>query len=158
MISSVLRSRRAVEVSIAIMRTFVRLRQMLATNEELARKLPSRGVAVYDRPTAQAARRIGDLKCSFRMRKPTEHRENVPQKPHGTGFKTLDPRPTTPSNRLLNQMQRCPRIGCRFPFRLLKTPHSLRLDSLDHHVLPPWVGQAYQTRTAREEKWPPSRA
>jgi hypothetical protein len=39
MLSSVLRSKRAVEVNIEIMRTFVRLRQLLATNVELARKL-----------------------------------------------------------------------------------------------------------------------
>ena len=39
MLSGVLRSERAVEVNIAIMRTFVRLRQVLATNEELARKV-----------------------------------------------------------------------------------------------------------------------
>ena len=39
MISSVLRSKRAVQVNIEIMRTFVRLRQMLASNAQLARKL-----------------------------------------------------------------------------------------------------------------------
>lgn len=39
MLSSVLRSTRAVEVNIAIMRAFVRLRQMLATHKELAVKL-----------------------------------------------------------------------------------------------------------------------
>jgi hypothetical protein len=39
MLSSVLRSKRAVSVNVEIMRTFVRLRQMLATNAELARKL-----------------------------------------------------------------------------------------------------------------------
>ena len=39
MLSSVLTSERAVEVNIAIMRTFVRLRQLLATHEELARRL-----------------------------------------------------------------------------------------------------------------------
>jgi hypothetical protein len=39
MLSSVLRSRRAIEANIAIMRTFVRLRQMLLSNEVLARKL-----------------------------------------------------------------------------------------------------------------------
>jgi hypothetical protein len=39
MLSSVLRSPRAIEVNIAIMRTFVRLRQLLATHEELARRL-----------------------------------------------------------------------------------------------------------------------
>lgn len=39
MLSSVLRSSRAVEVNIAIMRAFVRLRQMLASHKELAAKL-----------------------------------------------------------------------------------------------------------------------
>ena len=39
MLSSVLRSSRAVQVNIAIMRTFVRLREMLLSNVELARKL-----------------------------------------------------------------------------------------------------------------------
>jgi hypothetical protein len=39
MLSSVLRSKRAIQVNIEIMRAFVRLRQMLASNAELARKL-----------------------------------------------------------------------------------------------------------------------
>jgi hypothetical protein len=39
MLSGVLNSARAVQVNIAIMRTFVRLRQLLATHEELARRL-----------------------------------------------------------------------------------------------------------------------
>jgi hypothetical protein len=39
MLSSVLRSERAIEVNIAIMRAFVRLREILATHKELARKL-----------------------------------------------------------------------------------------------------------------------
>lgn len=39
MLSGVLRSKRAVAVNVAIMRTFVRLRRMLASNEELARKV-----------------------------------------------------------------------------------------------------------------------
>ena len=39
MLSSVLRSSRAVQVNIAIMRSFVRLREMLLSNTELARKL-----------------------------------------------------------------------------------------------------------------------
>ena len=39
MLSSVLRSERAVQVNIAIMRAFVQLRQMLATNADLSRKL-----------------------------------------------------------------------------------------------------------------------
>ncbi len=39
MLSGVLKSLRAVEVNIAIMRTFVKLRQMLESNEELSRRL-----------------------------------------------------------------------------------------------------------------------
>lgn len=39
MLSSVLNSERAIEVNIAIMRTFVRLRQILASHEDLARKV-----------------------------------------------------------------------------------------------------------------------
>src|SRR5205814_3586599 len=39
MLSSVLRSLRAVQVNIAIMRTFVRLREMLLSHADLARKL-----------------------------------------------------------------------------------------------------------------------
>jgi len=39
MLSSVLRSPRAIQVSIAIVRTFVRFRQLLAAHEEIASKL-----------------------------------------------------------------------------------------------------------------------
>lgn len=39
MLSSVLKSRRAIEVNIEIMRAFVRLRRWLLTNEELSRRL-----------------------------------------------------------------------------------------------------------------------
>jgi hypothetical protein len=39
MLSSVLRSQRAIQVNIEIMRAFIRLRQMLASHAELARKL-----------------------------------------------------------------------------------------------------------------------
>ena len=39
MLSSVLKSKRAVLVNIAIMRTFVRLREILTTHKDLARKL-----------------------------------------------------------------------------------------------------------------------
>ena len=47
MLSSVLRTQRAVDVNIAIVRTFVKLRQILASNEDLARK-----VAQHDRQIA----------------------------------------------------------------------------------------------------------
>lgn len=39
MLSSVLRSQRAIQANIEIMRAFIRLRQMLATHAELARKI-----------------------------------------------------------------------------------------------------------------------
>ncbi len=39
MLSSVLRSKRAVRVNVEIMRAFVRLRQLMATHDDLARKL-----------------------------------------------------------------------------------------------------------------------
>jgi hypothetical protein len=39
MLSSVLRSERAIQVNIAIMRAFVQLRQMLLSHKELAQKL-----------------------------------------------------------------------------------------------------------------------
>jgi len=39
MLSTVLHSERAIQVNIAIMRAFVKLRQILSTNKELARKL-----------------------------------------------------------------------------------------------------------------------
>lgn len=39
MLSSVLHSKRAVQVNIEIMRTFVRLRELLATHADLARRL-----------------------------------------------------------------------------------------------------------------------
>ena len=39
MLSSVLNSERAVEINIEIMRAFVRLREALSTNKDLARKL-----------------------------------------------------------------------------------------------------------------------
>src|SRR5438105_5953005 len=39
MLSSVLRGQRAVQVNVAIMRTFVRLREMLSTHEDLRRKI-----------------------------------------------------------------------------------------------------------------------
>ena len=41
MLSSVLKSKRAIRVNIEIMRTFVKLRRMLASHEALSRKLAS---------------------------------------------------------------------------------------------------------------------
>ncbi len=51
MLSSVLRSERAIQVNIAIMRMFVRLKEMIATHKDLARKLDALGKK-YDRQFA----------------------------------------------------------------------------------------------------------
>ncbi len=73
LLSSVLRSQRAVQVNVEIMRTFVRLRRILATHEDLARKLVAleqrydkQFKVVFDAirqlmapPTASAKRTIG---------------------------------------------------------------------------------------------------
>lgn len=56
MLSSVLRSKRAVQVNVAIIRTFVRLRQVLASNEELAHK-----VAQHDRQIAALFKHVKAL-------------------------------------------------------------------------------------------------
>jgi hypothetical protein len=51
MLSSVLRSKKAAQANVVIMRTFVAFRQMLGTNEELARKvqqLDRRVTMLYD--------------------------------------------------------------------------------------------------------------
>ena len=39
MLSSILRSKRAVQVNVEIMRTFLRVREMLSSHKDLARKL-----------------------------------------------------------------------------------------------------------------------
>jgi len=72
MLSSVLRSERAVNVNIEIMRAFVRLREMLATHADLIRKLDAlerkydtQFKVVFDAirelmsPNARSAKRIG---------------------------------------------------------------------------------------------------
>jgi hypothetical protein len=72
MLSSVLHSQRAVQVNITIMRAFVKLREMLASNRDLARRLDdmekkydTQFKVVFDairelmRPPEKARRRIG---------------------------------------------------------------------------------------------------
>jgi hypothetical protein len=72
MLSSVLRSSRAIRVNIQIMRAFVRLRQMLASNSDLATKLGEletrydgqfkivfRAIRALMAPTTASRKRIG---------------------------------------------------------------------------------------------------
>ena len=63
MLSSVLNSERAVKVNIAIMRTFVKLRQMLDTNRKLAQKFShlERRVGKHDEEIAGILEAIGQL-------------------------------------------------------------------------------------------------
>jgi len=77
MLSSVLRSRRAIAVNIAVMRAFVRLRAMVAANVELADKLEEleRRVADHDEAIVSVVKAIRDL-----MEPP------VPKPKRGIGF------------------------------------------------------------------------
>jgi ORF6N domain len=63
MLSSVLKSKRAVKVNIAIMRAFVKLRSLLETNRELARKFSEleRRVDKYDEEIAAILEAIRQL-------------------------------------------------------------------------------------------------
>ena len=63
MLSSVLRSRRAIAVNIAIMRAFVRLRAMVAANAELAKKLDEleRRIAHHNEAIISVVRAIREL-------------------------------------------------------------------------------------------------
>ena len=56
MLSSVLRSERAVQVNIAIMRVFVRMREVLTANKELAHQ-----VAEHDRKITQLFKLLRNL-------------------------------------------------------------------------------------------------
>jgi hypothetical protein len=56
MLSGVLRSPRAVDINVAIMRTFVRLRRLLASNADLARR-----VEQHDRQIAVLFEHLGRL-------------------------------------------------------------------------------------------------
>ena len=63
MLSSVLRSPRAIATNIAIMRAFVRLREIVSANAELARKLDEleRRVSGHDEAIARIVQAIREL-------------------------------------------------------------------------------------------------
>ena len=69
MLSAVLRSERAVQVSLAIMRTFVKLREILATHGDLARK-----VEEHDRQIAVLFDSLRKLLAAARRAKETSDR------------------------------------------------------------------------------------
>jgi len=68
MLSSVLRSQRAVEVNIAIMRTFVQLRRLMDSNRELARRIDALE-ARYDEQFASLFDAIKQLITEDKQRK-----------------------------------------------------------------------------------------
>ena len=76
MLSSVLRSKRAVQTNIAIMRAFVKLREILSSNKELAHKL--------DLIEKKTERHDGEIKSIFEA---IRQLMAVPVKPkHQIGF------------------------------------------------------------------------
>lgn len=68
MLSSVLRSQRAVEVNIAIMRTFVQLRRLMDSNRDLARRIDALE-ARYDEQFSQVFEAIKQLIAEDKTRK-----------------------------------------------------------------------------------------
>ena len=67
MLSTVLRSKRAVQVNIAIMRAFVRLRQMIASHKALARQLKE-SEKKYDSQFAMVFKAIRELMVPLKSR------------------------------------------------------------------------------------------
>ena len=78
MLSSVLNSKRAVQVNIAIMRAFVRLREVLSTHKALAQKFSELEHKVGDHD-----RVIRDIVAAIRKMMTQATPEDVPQKPKG---------------------------------------------------------------------------
>ena len=68
MLSSVLRSQRAVEVNIAIMRTFVQLRRLMDSNRDLARRIEAMETR-YDEQFSQVFDAIKELITEDKSRK-----------------------------------------------------------------------------------------
>jgi ORF6N domain len=66
MLSSVLKSERAADVNVSIMRTFVRLRHALASNEELARK-----VAQHDHEIGVLFEHVENMLAPSPVKKPS---------------------------------------------------------------------------------------
>jgi hypothetical protein len=94
MLSSVLRSPRAVQVNIQIMRTFVRLRQWLASNAELAARLDKLEQS-YDKKFKVVFEAIREL-----MREKT-----TPRRKREIGFHAI---PVAPAKSIAKAQQRIP--------------------------------------------------
>ena len=66
MLSSVLKSKQAIQINLGIMRTFVRIRQVLSSNEELARK-----VSQHDRQIAVLVEHVQKMLVPAPIKKKT---------------------------------------------------------------------------------------
>ena len=78
---------RAIQANIAIMRAFVKLREMLATNKELAKRLDELEKK-YDKQFAVVFEAIRQLM------QPLDESSHRPEKPkHQIGFKVEEPKP-----------------------------------------------------------------
>lgn len=87
MLSSVLHSDRAIQVNVEIMRAFVRLRQLLASHGELARKLETleRRMVEHDKQFAVVFEAIRQLMEGDVAIKEEPPKERMGYHPHGTG-------------------------------------------------------------------------
>jgi hypothetical protein len=81
MLSSVLRSQRAIAVNVEIMRAFVRLREMIATNKELAKRLDELEARMEKRLATHDQAIVGILDAIRELMAPPP-----PPKKHGIGF------------------------------------------------------------------------
>jgi hypothetical protein len=96
MLSSVLRSKRAIQVNVEIMRTFVRLRQMLVSHRDLARKIEE----LEKRYDAQFKVVFDALRAL--MEPPVEKKRRVGfQREEGSGKTTKDAKATKGKERKL---------------------------------------------------------
>ena len=85
MLSSVLNSQRAIQVNIEIMRAFVKLRQMLASNAELSRRLDERGSS----PTV----REGLVNSKWSSTRSVSSLSPAPPVRKQVGFRSRSPKP-----------------------------------------------------------------
>ena len=90
MLSAVLRSARAVQVSIAIIDTFVRLREMLASHEELSKKVDELAKSTDTRFLAvfKAMRLLSEETKTTRKLLDGKKAEKKPKTTHPIGFRS----------------------------------------------------------------------
>ncbi len=84
-LSSALRSERAIAVNVEIMRAFVRLREMIATNKELAKRLDEQEARVEKKLATHDQAIVGILDATRELMAPTQ-----PPKKRKIGFVQYD--------------------------------------------------------------------